>query len=221
MTDKSPTMFFSVDVETTHTDPRLGKLLSIGIQPVFWQQGEEAQLVSTQFYMRVDQTAHYPEWFATLTDPASTLSWWLKQDNAVQDEAFRDLTQERFHPIEVATQMAEFVDEVCDAQGVDIPLKHRVFCANPVVFDKAWVDALWNEAVESMGLLTFEYPFHYRALCLRSMGFGLRLGDGWDTWGRTHQADLPHHALSDAWAQARDLKEMLDSTLDTKDHASD
>jgi hypothetical protein len=213
--DSSPTVFFSVDVETTHTDPTKGKLLSVGIQPVLWRQGEPAQLIAQrQFYMRLNQTSHYAEWFATLTDPTSTLSWWLKQDPRVQDEAFRDEALERHSVVTVATRMADFVEQVCDDIGEDIPLKHRVFCANPVVFDKAWIDAMWAEAMDEWELLTYDYPFHYRALCLRSMGFGLRVGDGWDTWGRTHQADLPHHALSDAWAQALDLKEMLDSSLD-------
>jgi hypothetical protein len=206
--DKSPTMFFSCDVETTHTDPREGRLLTLALQPVLWEAGSEAKVLHDhQFYVRIDQTDFYHEWFQTLTDPTSTLSWWLKQDERVQDEAFRDLSRERLSPIQAASQLIDFVEGVCAEQCVPIPIKHRVFCANPVVFDHAWFDAFWH------GTVANPKPFHYRALCLRSMYFGLAAQHGWDSWGRTHEADLPHHALSDAWAQALDLKDLLDSTL--------
>lgn len=211
MKEIQPTMFFSVDVETTHTDPISGMVLTIGIQPVIWLPNRPAIIDEHKsLYLRIDQTRWYSDWFTTLTDPNSTLSWWLRQDEAVQNEAFRDTTLPRCDEFTAVTQIASYVDNVANG----ITPKNRVFAANPVTFDRAWIDSLWTNVRFSKDATEIPpMPFHYRSLCLRSMAFALRMREGWDTWGRTNSPEMPHHALSDAQAQARDLKEMLDSTL--------
>jgi hypothetical protein len=208
----TPTVFFSVDVETTSTDPQFGRLLTIGIKPVWWEPDStdivKAYLDNEDFYIRIDQTDFYPEWFKTLTDPDSTLSWWLQQSDHAQGEAFRNLSLERHSEFDAAWQIAEFVQRVCG----NIPLKNRVFAANPVTFDRAWIDALWTNLKFSHNVTELPaMPFHYRSLCLRSMHFAQNTSNGWDTFGRFNQSSHPHHALLDAVAQAEDLIALLNN----------
>jgi len=215
MTQITPTVFFSVDVETTSTDPNTGHLLTVGIQPVWWEPDRpdnvKAWLDADNFYLRVNQRQNYPEWFKTLTDPTSTLSWWLKQNEHAQAEAFRDDNLMRYDEYTTVVEIAMFVQRVSG----NLPLANRVFAANPVTFDRAWIDALWTNVRFSHDRSDIPaMPFHYRSLCLRSMGFGQRPRAGWDTPGRTHDSAVPHHALEDAIAQAKDLCDLLHEAPD-------
>lgn len=208
------TVFFSVDVETTSTDPHTGRLLTVGIQPVWWDPSRSgsvrAWLDNDNFYMRLDQRDHYPEWFQTLTDRDSTLSWWLKQNDHAQAEAFRDTTLARYDEYTTVKEIAMFVERVAG----NLPARNRVFAANPVTFDRAWIDALWTNVRYSHDASDIpKMPFHYRSLCLRSMGFGQKALAGWDTPGRTYESEVPHHALCDALAQAQDLRDLLQESL--------
>lgn len=196
---KLPTLF-SVDVETTSTDPHNGWLLTVGVQPVTFPTGNIAAPVldGRTFYERIDRIHHYPRWFATLTDSGSTLSWWLKQNSDAQAEAFRDLTLERLEPDTVAARLIDYVETI------EPEPEARVFVANPATFDKAWIDDLFAET-------GYPNPFHYRTLCLRSMRFGLVPGDKWGAARDDHNPAIPHHAFHDAYAQAQDLARMLET----------
>lgn len=200
MNTTAPT-FFSVDVETTHTSPTQGHLLTIGIQIVETRDDRwDSYHLTDSLYCRVDRTDIYPEWFQTLTDPASTLSWWLKQNDEAQAEAFREMRLTRHSAGEVADVITDFV-----VRAQPAPTR-RVFVANPVSFDKPWVDALFEEA---RGPFRPSNPFPHRTLCLRSMRFGLQPGNEWGPERVNHNPAIPHHALSDAIAQAEDLVAML------------
>lgn len=196
----TPTLtFFSVDVETTTTSPISGHLLTVGIQPVHVYDDDYSNpIISPEsLYLRIDRTAYYDSWYADLHDPNSTLSWWLRQNSEAQSEAFRDLDLERIPATEAAALISRFVELVEPSYW------HRVFTANPVSFDYPWIDSLYVEA--STGNPTIRNPFPYRTLCLRSMRFGLSSSNVWSAERAYHDPEIPHHALSDAQAQARDL----------------
>lgn len=190
------TTFFSVDVETSATDPWNGWLLTVGIQPVRHTPGLGAEMLPDRFYVRIDR--HDELVVSGWDEPgkSDTYEWWTKQNDEAQDEAFRDHSLVRHTPETAALMLAEFV---C---GVEPEQRERIFVANPVSFDKAWVDELFA----STGLPN---PFHYQSLCLRSMKFGLRRGSPWGSSRDNHDPKVPHHAFHDAHAQALDLLAML------------
>lgn len=191
------TTFFSVDVETSATDPWNGWLLTIGVQPVRFVPRVSAEVLSDRFYVRIDRLDElsYSDWYIPKGD-ATSYEWWTRQGDEAQDEAFRDHNLVRHAPETAALMLAEFVAAVEPEQ------RQRVFVANPVSFDKPWVDELFS----TTGIPN---PFHYQSLCLRSMKFGIRK---WSPWGEdrdNHDPKVPHHAFHDAHAQALDLLDML------------
>lgn len=195
--------FFSVDVETTTTSPHTGHLLTVGIQPVqIFDENYANPIISAEsLYLRIDRTAYYADWYADLHDPNSTLSWWLRQNSTAQAEGFRDLDLERISGTEAASLITRYVELVEPSYW------HRVFTANPVSFDYPWIDALYVEA----GAVdpSIRNPFPHRTLCLRSMRFGLNPTQTWKPERDYHDPEIPHHALYDAQAQARDLVMIL------------
>jgi hypothetical protein len=186
------TTFFSVDVESSALTPWEGHLLTVGIQIV-----QPDGSFGDRLYVRIDRTDLV--WLADgRMDGFSedTGLWWAQQAVDVQGEAFGDPTLLRHTPVTAARMIYEFVvDHEPDDEG-------RVFVANPVAFDKMWVDSLFAET----GVAN---PFHYRSLCLRSMKFGMRPASAWGDDRTEHRSTVPHHALHDAIAQARDLSDML------------
>jgi hypothetical protein len=198
------TTFFSVDVETSDSRLGMGYLLTIGVQPVtlidgFWRQ------THATFYVRLDDAEKLEE--SSVWDDSETRRWWDQQAEEVRAEAFADSTLVR-HPADIAARMlSEFVVGLAPEYG------DRVFVANPVAFDKPWIDLLFSEQC-------IENPFHYRSLCLRSMKYGLRPGSEWGSDRETHDPKIPHHAYWDAEAQARDLIAMLHERDAPKDRVS-
>lgn len=198
-------MFFSVDVETSNLTPWSpdGELLTVGAVAVRYDPrfGADSTVIEGEFYVRIDQEGTLDSWwyedelFAE-DAPSDTAKWWSEQNTAAQDEAWRDLGLVRHAPDLAARMLREFV--VHHAYNVD-----ATFVANPVSFDKMWVDALFAET----GIAS---PFHYRSLCLRSMRFGLDPRSEYGSVRETHDPVIPHHALHDARAQALDLIEMLE-----------
>lgn len=200
------TTFFSVDVETGNLTPWSvdGFLLSVGIEAI-----DEASLESRgEFYVRLDRTEDLDgSWWEARGeyDPVSdTQDWWLQQGDIAQDEAFRDRTLVRHDEETAARMIREFV---CSREQEP---EGRIFVANPVAFDKMWVDELFSTS-------GVENPFHYRSLCLRSMKYGLRPHSRWGGDRETHAPLIPHHALHDAKAQALDLVAMLTERDEPKD----
>lgn len=189
------TTFFSVDVETSATDPWNGYLLTVGIQPVRFKDGT-AWLAPERCYVRIDR---YEELLATQWDEpgrSDTYAWWCEQNEEAQNEAFRDHNLVRHEPTTAAMMIVEFVNSLESEQ------RDRIFVANPVSFDKMWLDQLFVDT-------GIPNPFHYQSLCLRSMKFGLRKQSLWGASRDNHDPKVPHHAFHDAYAQALDLLNML------------
>lgn len=194
------TTFFSVDVETSDTRLGLGHLLTIGVQPVRWSAGSDPVMLPDRFYVRVG-LALPQGWLTPPSDERANFSdthvWWWEQNEEARNEAFADRSLLRHDDAAAARMLAEFVTEH------EPEPEHRIFVANPVAFDKPWIDLLFAQN-------HVDNPFHYRSLCLRSMKFGLRSGSSWGSDRETHDPKIPHHAYWDAEAQARDLIGMLE-----------
>lgn len=187
------TTFFSIDVETSGLTPGVGHLLTVGVQPVQWDG--ERWACGIPVYVRIDRAAELetdPHW----RDGDDTHDWWAQQSPEARAEAWEDATLLRHDPMTAARILVEH------AVGTESHAESRVFVANPVAFDRMWLTTLFDET----GIAD---PFHYRSLCLRSMKYGLRAGSAWGSDRENHTPKLPHHALSDAQAQALDLIAML------------
>lgn len=190
------TTFFSVDVETSATNPFEGYLLTVGIQPVrFDQHTLRVDMAPSSLYVRIDRSweLSQTDWETSTSD---TRKWWDTQSQLVRDEAWADATLVRHDETMAARMITEYVHEV------ETDPAQRIFVANPVAFDKAWIDRLYGE-------VGMDSPFHYRSLCLRSMKFGLRAASAWGSDRENHDPLIAHHALYDAVAQAHDLISML------------
>lgn len=183
--------FFSVDVETSALQPDAGYLLTVGIVPVVQDASGKWRLDGREFYVRVDQ----PNALSTSDGRWSSLGWWAEQNEYVRGEAFSPHLV-RHNELTAARMIDEFV------RDIEPRADKRFFVANPVSFDKPWIDQLFFNA-------GMELPFHYRSLCLRSMRYGLAVSDEFGS-SRMTESLVPHHALHDAKAQARDLIAMLE-----------
>lgn len=178
------TTFFSVDVETTSPNPFKGQLLSVGIVPI---DGETLE-IHEGLHIPID---YDPDGYI---DPA-TLEWWKDQDEAVYDVAWG--LNARLSKEVAASVIKTFVTSFSDV------IHERVFCANPVSFDYPWLLKLFAETGN-------DNPWSHRTVCMRSMYFGItggKWGEKRET-GDWHYPDQPHHALSDAEAQAYDFIKM-------------
>ena len=172
-------VFYSVDVETSGTDPFKFDLLTVGIQSVF-----SDGLFGPTLYQRLlyDREINW--------DPG-TYDWWVQQNATAKREIFSTAFP-RFSAQHVAESILEFVHDT-GGNGVH----ENVFVANPSAFDHAWIRKLFSET-------DVENPFSYRVMCLRSAAWGAGDVSWWDTQ-RTHAPVIEHHALHDAQAQAMDL----------------
>jgi len=188
-------MFFVVDVETSNLSPWHpdGYLLSVGIVPVT-QTGDIRY--KDYFYGKL-QADLPPEWYDDdLPTKNETLIWWRQQDIAAQDEAYRAI-KARGTLSDIALQITTYVEEI------EPDKSQRYIAANPVAFDKMWMEYLF-------GVTRQEFPFHYRCLCLRSMKFGITDEPEFGSDRSGHEPDFPHVAWSDAFAEAKDLQDMID-----------
>ena len=180
--------YFSVDVETSGLVPGRHTLLSIGI----------VELASgAEFYAVLDHRdnagAGQIEW-----DP-NTLEWF--QGQAAAFEHLFSPDTERHKPVDVATWLSRWV--------TSFPAP-RTFVAWPVSFDKPWIDILFHDT-------GVENPFDYRSVDIKSWICG-RFGGGPEVerddlpdaaQALYIEADVPHHALSDARAQADTMRRLL------------
>lgn len=191
------TTFFSLDVETSGLTPWDGYLLTIGVQPVLFDVETQAPSLSQErFYVRIDRSELLDQYGWTEPGVSDTYAWWMEQNEEAKREAWLDPDLLRHSAFAAAEMLHRWVVKVEPEQ------KNRIFVANPVSFDKMWIDALYGET----GLMG---PFHYQSLCLRSMKFGLRKKSSWGSSRDNHDPKVPHHAFHDAYAQALDLIVML------------
>lgn len=177
--------FFSIDVETSGTDPFKYDLLSVGAVAI-----DESGLILGKLYRRLD-TGRDINW------DDDTKAWWLEQNAAAKREIFStDPLVWRDDPRRVAETLAGWV-RMHGGEG----FHDNTFVANPSSFDHAWIRKLFSET-------GVPDPFSYRTLCLRSAGWGAS-DKPWSETHRTHEPFIPHHALHDAQAQALDFLDLL------------
>lgn len=204
------TLFVSVDVETTSSELSDGHLLTVGAVAVHYSPGrpQGAMIGRSDFYVRLDIGADATvDWSAAPagTPAAETRKWWLDQEPRVQEEAWLDRTLVRHEPRQAALMFAEWVREANGSAGADVEGGEAgpvTFVANPVSFDKPFVDRWFHDT-------GVPNPFHYRSLCLRSMAYGLQPQQPFGSDRTTMASPVPHHALHDAYAQAHDLCRLL------------
>lgn len=184
-------MFFVVDVETSGLTPWTGELLTVGIVPVM----ETGEIIDEDYlYIRLVHLAKNPIMIteAELTD---THKFWLDQDVEVRNEAFEQYPRHSFW------DAREIISNYVKRMEPDA--SKRFIAANPVAFDKMWLEYLWSTDYES-------WPFHYRCLCLRSMRYGLEVDSvEYGSAKGNHESEVPHHGLHDAIAEAKDLQDMI------------
>lgn len=174
------TTFYSIDVETTGTNPhdKSHQLATVGAIAV-----SEQGLLGGSWYQRL---RYRDSW------DAGTREWWRQQNRAAQDEMFS--AEHRLTPKFAARLFVDWVNETRNGG-------EATFVANPATFDHSWVLRWLTEA-------KVEMPFSYRTLCLRGADWGRNPGP-WGLGRNGHTSIVPHHALYDAQAQALDLLDLL------------
>lgn len=198
--------YFCVDVETSDLRVDRGDVLSVGMV-VMDVDGH----VVDSFYRRVDVRGLHPSWYhEELPAQTDTQEWWRSQSPFVKYEAYADRLLPRFSAGKVGSDLRNMVLSYGESWG------DRIFVASPGSFDRKWVDTL---IVAAGGV---EDPFWYHELDMYSMGVAThaagRKGASKgliDPTHRfpTHDAEIPHHALSDAFALAQDLSKFLKSDV--------
>jgi DNA polymerase III epsilon subunit-like protein len=196
--------YFCVDVETSALRPSEGSVLSVGMV-VMDADGN----VVDHYYSRV-QAKLGQSWYNESVLPESdTQVWWRAQDDFVKDEAYRDDRRPRLSASVVGSQLRNMVL----SYGAD--WTDRLFVASPVSFDRMWVEELFFQAGRPD-------PFHYHTLDMHSMlmasqstkrqGSNKGLIDP-KKQNKTHDSEIPHHALADAFALAQDLTGYLKNSI--------
>ena len=179
------TIYFSVDVETTGPCPGKGELLSIGICTLGTKYQESLYQVIEHKVLHCD---------------ADTIAWWMLQER----NRWLEATEEGEPEHKVAHNLEDFI-VTCAPDS-----KTRCFVANPVAFDWPWINDLF---LRQLG----RNPFGHRALCIRSMAYGMtkhEWGVEREEWGQLQVLpDIPHNALSDAIAQAKELEILLSKKI--------
>lgn len=195
--------YFCVDVETSglRVWEDGADLLTIGCTVV-----DAKGNVVDDFYRRINVLLH-PSWYNEDVPAISeTQKWWREQNQLAKMEAYADPNRKRDPIVKVASDFHKFVTSFGD-EWTD-----RRFVADPDKFDWVWVDYLFSTA-------NLSDPFFYHGIDMYSMRLGAiaakrtgRYKNKLDLKKRheTHEAAIPHHALSDSFALARDLCEFLD-----------
>lgn len=176
-------MFFVTDVETADTNYfNTGALLTIGSVAV----DEESKEKVSYFYEKLDHTQ-------AIKNP-DTMKWWSEQSQEAYNEAFDG--ENRFSHGDAASEFQFWVNSLADKQNA-------FFAANPAHFNFGWINGLFH----STGIVN---PFSHRALCIRSMMYGIKGGKFGEKRGdEFHKPKIPHIAIDDAEAEAKNLIDLL------------
>jgi hypothetical protein len=197
------THFFCVDVETSglRVWEEGSHLLTIGVVVV-----DEHGNVVDDFYRRMNVLLH-PAWYnESMSSISETMTWWRGQSELAKQEAYLDPFRDRHDPATASRHLIEFVTQY----GSD--WTERLFVADPDKFDWVWTDWLISQSGSPD-------PFWYHAIDMWSYRHGVaaqkRTGKmkgrlNLSAKHKTHEAKVPHHALSDAFALAEDLCDFLE-----------
>lgn len=185
--------YFSVDVETTSTNPfDVGDLLSVGVQAV----AEDGSFLDA-WYTRTTRNDGMPHRWGDSKD------WWATQEeeNPLAWTELFSPNRESMPEARAAAALVDFVGE--QTNGGD--RRDAVFVAHPASFDYAWVQRM----LTGSGIPGAAEVFSYRTLDLRSAGWALDPSESMRNSVRGHKSEIPHHALHDAVAQAKDLRDII------------
>jgi hypothetical protein len=186
--------FFSVDVETSSTNPFTGELLSLAIIPI---RSDTWEILDGKHWALEYNPEHVD---------ADTVQWWSQQNKEAYEAAWGGL---RTPVREAAAQICGFV---CSFAA---DIHDRVFCANPASFDWAWVEKLFSTT-------PYNNPFSHRTLCMRNVLYGAQGGKWGNSRYKevlVNYPEIPHHAYHDALAQAKDLVSIMSMVNSVKDAA--
>ena len=182
----SGNILISLDVETTGPCPAVADLVSLGAVAL----REDTLGECGRIKLRVREPDGGWQW------DEDTRRWWAEQDPEVYRDNF--MAGPRLSRGETAERLEQWLK---DLGGTP------VFAAHPACFDWQWInDLFWCGLGRN--------PFGYRALCIRSLGYGVQ---GAVDWGKDRADDpefyvapeRPHDPLSDAVAQAEQLRRII------------
>lgn len=168
---------FSVDIETTGTNPENNAIMQIGAAAFDFDRG----LIGPTFCvnMTMPGNRYWDE---------DTRSWWMKQS----PETFDSVT---VNPVPPAVGIRMFADWVCQHSSA---IKEPVMIAKPTSFERPFIQSYCAE-------YGVKNPFHYRAdLCLNSFIRGLRRdirANPWDLENEVPAVGNAHNGLDDALYQ--------------------
>lgn len=188
-------MFFVIDFETSALEPWDGKPLTLGIVPVTEDREIlESQSVYFEFPLYTQPNWDNPD---TLT---STEKFWLDQRETNREAWEAAWLRDQNDPL--LTISSVMLDVAKYFLAFDEP---RFIAANPVAFDKKWLDYCFYKA----GIVA---PYHYRCLCLRSMRYGVEypINHEYGSAKGVQEPKIEHHALYDAIAEAHDLVHIME-----------
>jgi hypothetical protein len=202
-------MFFVIDFETSALTPWEGIPLTLGIVPVT-QDGDI--LTDSTGYFEFPILADYvPDWnYPGNFDPGSTNAFWhnlFMEESPAFDAAWgidndRTILSVGWYNERLQETVSNINYYLSSVEEVKM---ERFLCANPISFDKMWMDSLFAK-------FQLPAPYHYRSLCLRSMRYGLqyKFDRTYGSARSNHQPTVEHHALDDALAEAKDLVELME-----------
>ena len=209
---KGVVMFFVIDFETSDLMPWIGSPLTLGIVPV----NEAGEILDQDLYVQFPTWHLMPDWdmSANLSD---TESWWNQKRLSDEPIEIRAWEAAWLRDSEDEDSSGQAIAKITDFLQVIEPDKNKRFlCANPIAFDKMWMDYIYTTMTDS------PVPYHYRNLCLRSMQYGLDYGTNPEFGNaRDHESGLPHHALYDARAEAIDLAGHMNRGRIVQEYLSD
>lgn len=196
--------YFSVDVECSGLTPGRHTLLSIGIVELT-SNAEFYAVLENRDAVLGNPDVHELEYAPVKWDP-STREWFKSQQAAFDclfgvHDAYLNRPIARLSEKDTAQRLADWV--------MSFP-EPRTFVAWPVSFDKPWLDILFHDT-------GVDNPFDYRSVDIKSWICG-RFGGGPEAerddlpeaaQALYIEADFPHHALSDARAQADTMRRLL------------
>jgi hypothetical protein len=199
-------MFFVIDFETSSLLPWEGQPLTVGIVPV----NQYGEILEESNHLYVEFPVTEPDWHlpANLTE---TERWWLNLKNSDVEGDNIAFESAWYRESDFNKSFEACVLEITDYfMEIEPDYNQRFICANPVAFDKMWLDNIYSMRIEVP-------PYHYRSLCLRSMRYGLEYGQNpvFGSSREDHEPLIPHHALHDARAEAYDLKFLMSWSKNT------
>lgn len=177
---------YMLDMETYHTQPSVGEISSLALQPFFIHTDGSCEILDTNLHVRIKVGGLN----LGRTQNPETVEW-RKQHKVSIREA----------QIKTAIEGSELAERISHYLNLDSSPNVRRLWAMPTTFDIAFLQAYW-EATPTL----LPFPVHYRnTLDLRSFvtGLGLQLED---CYAAVPDRSRSHDALVDCNNQIKYLE---------------